>query len=109
MRESQYFLQIVKYDDNTFCKPIQSDFRSILPIQQENGMLHVVEANSLKPDSDFTPFLVRQLVKKAPVGIGFPYALPYDDWCPSVSKQLVGRICYDCDLYFATKVNADRH
>lgn len=82
------------------CKAHRSDLKYVLtdgffsppyPIQRANGVLQVVEPNDFSSDSEFAPFLLRQCIKKTPIGIGFPDPLPYDAYCPSVAEQLSGK------------------
>lgn len=62
----------------------------------------------------FAPFLLRQAVKIVPELHGL-YAgfgkMPYDFYCPSLQadRQLIGRMCQTCGLYFSSKKNVLAH
>ncbi|GBP40219.1 hypothetical protein EVAR_37620_1 [Eumeta japonica] len=116
VRESQYFLQIVKCDDRVCCGPLRSSLRSVLPVRFLLPPYPISQTSSglciLKPQEHdgktFANFLLRRALLIAPTHEGF-MRMPYDLYCPSLQKDrklLVERICQQCGQYFCTKKRA---
>ncbi|KAK3925661.1 Transient receptor potential cation channel subfamily A member 1 [Frankliniella fusca] len=118
VRESQYFLQIVKCNDWLCCDEPRSDIKNVLPDgfipapfplrRTEKGLL-VPEPTSHEETDEIPPLWLRQALNLRPEADGFPSDLPYDLYCPSVKSQLEGRSCKECGLYFSSKKNAEAH
>ncbi|GBP23662.1 hypothetical protein EVAR_80279_1 [Eumeta japonica] len=91
VRESQYFLQVIKCADESCCSPPRSALKSVFtytfmpppcPILQTPSKL-VVPSLLDKGKSKFSPLLVRLSVDLSPPPEGFKQ-MPYDFFCPSV-------------------------
>lgn len=117
VRESQYFLQVVKCGDLQCCSKLRSGIGSVLPtgffpppciIEQKESSLTAPSPCAIpSKDAQFCTLFVR-LALKVPV----PYEgrqLPYDLYCPSLFGNTEKRICSICGLYFASAKNLRPH
>ena len=110
VRESQYFLQIVKCTDVACCSPFQSSYLKVIKdrflpppipvVYSQNGIewakddkeaSHLSLFQNIALQASLTP---KQAIKK------FPKGIPHDYSCPSTKDVLTGRLCYHCGLYF---------
>jgi hypothetical protein len=110
VRESQYFLQIVKCDDETCCGVRRSSLFHLIPTgflpppislyQGENGL----EPSDTKHNfaSLFLNLALSKRILPTAAAKKFAKGLPYDYLCPSLQNALPKRICTNCGLYFAT-------
>ncbi|GBP13673.1 hypothetical protein EVAR_7010_1 [Eumeta japonica] len=103
VRESQYFLQVVKCADESCCPPTRSALKSVFadtfmpppcPILQTPSKL-VVPSLLDKGTSKFSPLLVRLSVALSPPLEGFKQ-MPYDFFCPSVQSDLKKKTVFFC-------------
>ncbi|KAF6207031.1 hypothetical protein GE061_018269 [Apolygus lucorum] len=117
VRESQYFLQIVKCGDVSCCAPLRSNLKNVLPtgffpgpypLKRSPAGLLIPSPAEITGDDDFPPLAVRQIVNLRPASPGNALP-PYDQYCPSVRSQILGRSCHLCGVYFASKKNAYLH
>ena len=81
MRQSQYFLQIIKCHDENCCTPFRSSYMSIVRDRFLPPPLAVIQGKD-----------------------GLQWAtIPYDLACPSLDdSELKKRICGECDIYFGS-------
>lgn len=114
VRESQYFLQIVKCDDRNCCGPRRSSLWDLLPdgflpppypISQSSEGLTVPNVNT---KNKFSSLLLRLSLKTKPACKNFKQ-IPYDYFCPSIKSNLSQRICNICGLYHASCKSKDLH
>ena len=117
VRQSQYFLQIVKCQDTNCCESFKSSYLNIvkdrflpppLSVLRKDGLLKWVKGDSeahylsLTQNIAMKDQLNSAIIKKYPI-------IPYDYSCPSVQPHLRRRICSDCNMYFATFKELDLH
>ena len=100
VRQSQYFLQIVKCTDPKCCSSFQSSCLDVVPKRFLPPPLPVVHTRNgiewAKDDKDAT-YLSLYPCKK------FPKGIPYDSSCPSVDQDMIKqRMCSHCGLYFSS-------
>lgn len=116
VRESQYFLQVIKCADESCCSPPRSALKSVLaetfmpppcPILQTPSKL-VVPSLLDKGTSKFSPLLVRLSVDVSPSIEGFKQ-MPYDFFCPSVQSDLKKKVCPTCGIYFTSHKSVQMH
>ncbi|GBP30809.1 hypothetical protein EVAR_82551_1 [Eumeta japonica] len=116
VRESQYFLQVVKCADESCCPPTRSALKSVFadtfmpppcPILQTSSKL-VVPSLLDKGTSKFSPLLVRLSVALSPPLEGFKQ-MPYDFFCPSVQSDLKKKVCPTCGIYFTSHKGVQMH
>ncbi|CAG9584279.1 unnamed protein product [Danaus chrysippus] len=116
VRESQYFLQVIKCADESCCSPPRSALKSVLadtfmpppcPILQTPSKL-VVPSLLDKGTSKFSPLLVRLSVDLLPPLEGFKQ-MPYDFFCPSVQSDLKKKVCPTCGIYFTSHKSVQMH
>lgn len=115
VRESQYFLQIVKCNDAQCCSKQRSNIRDILPdgflppphlLHQSSSGIVIPTANDKK--SKFAPLLLNLASKIKPKSDEFKI-IPYDFHCPSIQEALNNRICKICGIYFASNKSMLNH
>ncbi|XP_044594835.1 uncharacterized protein LOC123272182 [Cotesia glomerata] len=117
VRESQYFLQVVKCGDLNCCSKLRSGLGTLLPSgffpppilieQNQNSLTAAVATDDLPKNAEFCNLFVRLALK-----ISIPCKsreVPYDFYCPSVQKVLDKRTCSVCSLYFASEKNLHLH
>lgn len=116
VRESQYFLQVIKCADESCCSPPRSALKSVFtdtfmpppcPILQTPSKL-VVPSLLDKGKSKFSPLLVRLSVNLSPPLEGFKQ-MPYDFFCPSVQSDLKKKVCPTCGIYFTSHRSVQMH
>lgn len=116
VRESQYFLQVIKCADESCCSRSRSALKSVFPdtflpppcpILQTPSKL-VVPSQLDKGSCKFSPLLVRLSVDLSPPLEGFKQ-MPYDFFCPSVQSDLKNRICATCGIYFTSHNSVQMH
>ncbi|GBP08420.1 hypothetical protein EVAR_77123_1 [Eumeta japonica] len=116
VRESQYFLQVVKCADESCCPPTRSALKSVFadtfipppcPILQTPSKL-VVPSLLDKGTSKFSPLLVRLSVALSPPLEGFKQ-MPYNFFCPSVQSDLKKKVCPTCGIYFTSHKGVQMH
>jgi hypothetical protein len=112
VRESQYFLQIVKCSNIQCCGSRRSSLFNLLKtgflppplalVQADDGL----ECNSSGSKNHFVSLFLNIALDKSILPSKalkkFPKGLPYDFSCPSVENVLPRRVCADCGVYFAT-------
>ena len=113
VRQSQYFLQIVKCKDPKCCSSFQSSYLKVVPQRFLPPPLPVVHTRNgikwAKVNKDTTylslyqnislqnALMPTQATKK------FPKGIPYDYSCPSVDQDMIKRrMCSHCGLYFSS-------
>lgn len=116
VRESQYFLQIVKCGDLECCRKLRSGIGTVLPtgffpapylLDQKPKEIIAPLPNDTTKNSKFAPLFVRLALK-----VSVPHTrreVPYDFYCPSVQKVIEKRTCPTCHLYFASEKNMRNH
>ncbi len=115
VQESQYFLQISKYDDLEYCAAARSNLRIILPTGffAQPISLHCASTLTVPPptelqESDYFMQLFLRMTLKVTIPCTHK-CVPYDLFCPSLNDQLGGRICDICGKYFASKKAVTSH
>lgn len=114
------FSQVIKCDDAKCCSPFRSDLRSILQsgflpppllIKQDSALERLVAAAPMENNNSakFLPLFQRLAIKIPILGEAEIKMVPYDFYCPTVQKDLEGRICAVCGLYFGSKKNEILH
>ena len=120
VRESQYFLQIVKCTDQACCTPFQSSYLKIMKdrflpppvpvVYSQNGVIEWA-----KDDKEASYLLLFQnialnasLMPKHAI-TKFPKGIPYDYSCPSTKDNLADSICKHCGLYFGSIKSRQYH
>ncbi|KAK3932313.1 Carbamoyl-phosphate synthase arginine-specific large chain [Frankliniella fusca] len=109
VRESQYFLQVMKCENTSCCRPYRSSIRTILyqapfPLVQDGTKLRIPEPEE-HTNEKFAPLLVRQSTVMRPKHARTE-ELAYDTYCPSVRQVLADRKCPHCKVCFAAKKNS---
>lgn len=112
VRESQYFLQIVKCQSISCCDVARSSLRKVLPtgffpppIRVSNRFGGLAVNKQTDTHGHFASLFVRRTLDTEPTEA----TLPYDYFCPSVMQQLDNRICKKCNLYHASKKSMMNH
>lgn len=114
VRESQYFLQIVKCGNPDCCGILRSSLRCILPegflpppckLWQSSSGLVATERGS---HAKFCPLFLRLTLQINPSNKCFSKT-PYDYFCPTVVPHLADKTCSMCGLYFASKKGVAKH
>ncbi|KAL7287658.1 hypothetical protein TKK_0018299 [Trichogramma kaykai] len=119
VRESQYFLQIVKCDDRSCCTDFRSDVRLFLhdrffppPLlykrHENDGRLLIADPLKDAKNASFFTLFKRLSIKLNCNDPTFKN-LPYDYHCSTVQDILQDRICPFCGLYFASLKNVKEH
>ena len=109
VRESQYFLQIVKCCDVACCMSFHSSYLKVVPDRFLPPPLPVVQGNngiewakkdeedakclSLYQNSALHSTLMPNNIKKK-----YPNGIPYDLSCPSVKMEIQKRLCSSCGI-----------
>jgi len=114
VRASQYFLQVVKCDNNECCAPMRSALKTIIPggflpaplAVTNNGGLTVAQDDS---NCKFLTLFQRRTIQLDPPGWndGLKTA-PYDICCPTVRASVTSRMCNIC-IYFPSQVMVIQH
>ena len=112
VRESQYFLKVVKSNNIQCCGPRRSCFFNVvkngfLPpplalVQAGDGLECNSSDSKNRSVSLFFNIALDKSIVLSKALKKFPKGLPYDFPCPSVENVLPRRICADCGMYFAT-------
>jgi hypothetical protein len=112
IRESQYFLQVVKCNNIQCCGPRRSSLFNVLKtgflppplalVQADDGLKCNSSDNKNRFMSLFLNIALDKSIVPSKAFKKFPKGLPYDFSCPSVENVLPRRICADCGIYFAT-------
>ena len=114
VRESQYFLQIVKCTNTKCCGTFKSSLLKILPdrflpppikIKQSSTGLQIA---SQSDSEEFIDIFIRRAININIVDKNF-VKIPYDYFCPSVISQLKDRTCKKCGLYHSSKKSLVKH
>ena len=119
VRESQYFLQIVKCSDTSCCKPMRSSLLTVLPsrfIPAPVPLKQTPDGLKFDMNGSFPSIWLNQTIS-TPSGTvfpdrvkrKFPSCLPYDLACESIQESLVRRTCKCCNLYFASIKSMNIH
>ena len=107
VRQSQYFLQIVKCTDPRCCSNFQSSYLKVVPKRFLPPPLPVVHTRNgiewAKDDKDATYLSLYQNIflqialMSAQATEKFPKGIPYDYSCPSVDQDMIKRrMWYHC-------------
>ena len=111
VRQSQYFLQIVKCTDPKCCSSFQSSYLKVVPKRFLPPPLPVVHMRNRiewkKDDKDATYLSLHQNISfqnalmSSQATKKFPKGIPYDYSCPSMDQDMIKRrMCSHCGLYF---------
>ena len=117
---SQYFTQIVKYQDIKCCDKVRSSYFNVLPSRFFPPLIPINQTtdglrDSERADADshkFPSLFVAQTLKFddiMPRSTGVFKVQPYDLYCPSLQTSLLDRICKVCHLYFASQTMLKKH
>lgn len=106
-RVSQYFLQIFKCDDHSCCKPFRSSIKSIIQDRFIKAPLRLEKKDSQlivsKDGTTFGSLFLNELLHKEIT------AMPFDEYCCSVSEKLATRTCKICKFYCASMELLKQH
>ena len=113
VQTSQYFLQIIKHDDLACCRKMISAWKMVSPkrflpppaVLQKSEEGPVVPKPSTVKSTDHYADLWQRLALTTMQSI----TVPFDNFCPSVQKDLEKRQCKGCRSYFASTAAVDRH
>ena len=103
IRESQYFLQIVKCVDENCCRPFRSNYLKIMterflppPIAVTRSTINGLKWMKHDDDAHYLS-LSQNLAFKAQVGVtalkNFPKGIPYDYNCPAAQDVISRGLC----------------
>jgi hypothetical protein len=117
VRQSQYFLQIVKCDESGCCKPWRSTWKTFFPSRFVPGpvVLSQTAAGLVIPEAECARKLrdgrYTTLSQRLSYGLAtVPENAPFDLHCPSLSHaDIVKRQCSVCSLYHSSQAAAKRH
>ena len=120
VRTSQYFTQLVKYQDIKCCDKVRSSYFNVLPSRFFPPLIPINQTTdglraSERADADshkFPSLFVAQTLKFddiMPRSTGVFKVQPYDLYCPSLQTSLLDRICKVCHLYFASQTMLKKH
>ena len=113
IRTSQYFLQIVKCEKVNCCGKMRTKWIEIFPerflpppavIRREEGGPSVPGPSDVKATDQFAGLWQRMAMQKVRAVDG-----PYDEYCPSVEKEITNRVCKHCSGYFTSAAAVTRH
>jgi len=117
VRASQYFLQVVKCDNDECCAPLRSNLKKVLPCGFLPPPLSVSNSAGLTVESaggDRSVFL--PLFQRLTVSMDTPgytgidkFKIPYDVCCPTVTGFIANRTCGICKLYFPSAAMVTQH
>ena len=113
VRQSQYFLQIVKCTDEKCCSRFQSSYLKVVPdrfLPPPIPVAHtLMGVEWVKDDKDakylslYQNMSLRNTLMPSQASKKYPKGLPYDYSCPSVKQDVIKRrLCSSCGLYFGT-------
>ena len=119
VRESQYFLQIVKCKDSKCCSPFRSSYLKVVKDRFLPPPISVTRTTTsglkwVKRDVDAHYLsLTQNLALKAQLGVtalkNFPKCIPYDCSCPAAQNIMERRLCSKCGLYLASIKEVSLH
>ena len=119
VRESKYFLQIVKCNDWKCCGPFRSSYLKVVKDRFHPQPISVTRTTTsglkwLKWDVDAHYLsLTQNLALKAQLGVtalkNFPKGIPYDYRCPAAQNIMERRLCSKCGLYLASIKEVSLH
>ncbi|XP_051158573.1 uncharacterized protein LOC127279958 [Leptopilina boulardi] len=99
VKESQYFLQIVKCADRQCCGEWRSNIKDVLSVSDgflpppfplrrtDEGKLFIPDLDDIKEDDSFPDLFLRQSIGIKPV-TAMGINIPYDYYCPSVRYEI---------------------
>lgn len=108
VRASQYFLQVVKCENEECCAPLRSSLKTILPCGFLPPPLCVTNSAGLTGASSgaegikYLSLFQRLSISLEATGYSGidKFLIPYDVCCPTVSDFIPNRTCSTCKLYF---------
>lgn len=115
VRASQYFLQIVKCDDEECCAAPTSSLKTILQDRFFPAPLPVVNtegisiSDSNNSEGKFLNLFQRLSIHFMSAGLPARKDCPYDLCCPTLKSALEKRTCNICNLYFPSQVMVRAH
>ena len=110
VRESQYFLQIVKCLDPACCKNFKSSFLKIMPERFLCGPLPLSRTSNgleVKEGGRFSSLFVAKSLDRKQMAV--PQNYVYDFACPSIQGLIKKRTCGSCGQYFASLKSLKYH
>ena len=111
VRASQYFLQIVKCDDEECCAALTSSLKTVLRDKFFPAPLAITNTMGVKI-ADPTDHEAKFLNLFQLLSMHLPSAqedYPYDQFCPTVRSTVDKRICSICKLYFPSQIMVAAH
>ena len=117
VRQSQYFMQIVKCDDRCCCQPWRSSWRTYFPQRFLPGPAVLSHSNEglCVPETSMVSAIIKPYFASLAQRVGFvsskvPLDSPFDMYCPSIAKtELQKRTCPECRIYHASQASLKRH
>lgn len=117
VRQSQYFMQIIKCNIPGCCRPWRSSWNAIFPQRFLPGpvVLSHAEEGLCFPETTEVPAIAKTYFASLAQRIAFasskvPMDSPFDMYCPSVSiAELQMRTCPQCKIYHASQASLKRH
>ena len=113
VRTSHYLLQIVKYDNINCCGPMRSSWKAVFPqrflpppavIRKNEDGPSVPDPSDVKSTDHFAGLWQRLALSAIS-----PMDVAYDNFCPSLQKELPKRKCKHCNAYFTSAATVQRH
>lgn len=115
VRASQYFLQIVKCNDEECCAAPTSSLSTVLqhrffpaplPIMNTEG---IDISDLIRPEVNFLSLFQRLSMNVKHSGLQDINDCPYDLFCPTVRLAVKKRTCHICRLYFPSQAMVAAH
>lgn len=110
VRESHYFLQVVKCSDRRCCSEPRSAYFQVInrfipaPMCIEEGA-QLTDST----DKKFCSLFLRMALKDEQFKVGIVNEVPFDHCCLSLKDILIGRTCEWCGIYHGTKKSLTKH
>lgn len=117
VRQSQYFMQIVKCSQPDCCRPWRSSWNAFFPQRFLPGPVVLSQADEglCIPDADEVSAATQIYFTSLAQRMGFvsskvPMDSSFDMYCPSLSiAELQKRTCPECKIYHASQASMKRH
>ena len=116
VRQSQYFLQIIKCDDSGCCRPWRTSWKNYFPdrflpgpvvLTHSTAGLSIPEPESVK---DQTHVYYTSLAQRLAFGSKIPFNASFDMHCPSLAQsEIIKRTCPVCGVYHSSQASVRRH
>ncbi|KAJ8678332.1 hypothetical protein QAD02_014119 [Eretmocerus hayati] len=114
VRESQYFLQVIKCNDTRCCTPFRSDLRHLLyqgffrgPYRLSRSPFKIPAPEGVTEEK-FPPFFLSQSLSLRP-NYSRAKEIPYDLYCRSLKGEVEKRSCPGCGIHFAAQIARKNH